>query len=204
MCKRNSYFDNVIKAFLENWSSIFIILRFVPFFFLPQFWTGDSRIEWWDKWWLKNSTLLPNTWFLNKINVGYHCPESWFQGMECISSKFSVLNGKYFKKKPKKIGPRVQYNSARRQPWTRTEPEVSPVHRHMGHRARRVSSLFFSLSLSWTYLCGLKRILPQNFCHDSSRKSNRFSSKEQHFGGFPLIYMMPLKYTWRKSNGVPV
>lgn len=103
MCKRNSYFDNVIKAFLENWSSIFIILRFVPFFFLPQFWTGDSRIEWWDKFWLKNSTLLPNTWLPNKINVVYHCPESWVQGMECISSKFSVLNGKYFKKNPKRL-----------------------------------------------------------------------------------------------------
>lgn len=38
------------------------------------------------------------------------------------------------KKKNKKIGQRVQYNSARRQPWTRTEPEVSctPVHGAQG------------------------------------------------------------------------
>lgn len=101
--KRNSYFDNIIKVFFENRNSIFIIFWFIAFFSPPQllksFRTGNSRTSWWDKLWLKNSTFVSNTRLLNKINVGYHCPESWVQGVEWISRKFSILNGKYLKKK---------------------------------------------------------------------------------------------------------
>ena len=182
--KRNSYFDNIIKVFFENRNSIFIIFWFIAFFSPPQllksFRTGNSRTSWWDKLWLKNSTFVSNTRLLNKINVGYHCPESWVQGVEWISRKFSILNGKYLKKK----NHRVQYNSARGQFWPETEPEVSPVCWDTKHSVRSLLSVFFS----WTYLWGRKRILPCDFCHTSSRKSNQFASKEQHFSGFPLIY----------------
>ena len=106
VCKRNSYFDNIIKVLFENRNSIFIIFWFIAFFppqLLKSFWIGNSRTSWWDKFWLKNSTFVSNTWLLNKINVGYHCPESWVQGMEWISRKFSILNGKYLKKKKRDI-----------------------------------------------------------------------------------------------------
>lgn len=143
--KRNSYFDNIIKVFFENRNSIFVIFWFIAFFFPPQllksFRTGSSRTSWWDRFWLKNSTFVSNTRLLNKINVGYHCPESWVQGMEWISRKFSILNGKYLKKKKNH---RVQYNSARGQFWPETEPEVPPV---CGDTVYVLSSLSFLLNL---------------------------------------------------------
>lgn len=49
--ERNSYFDNVIKAFIENRSSIFVIFWFIAFFSSPlkSFQTGNSHVEWQDK-----------------------------------------------------------------------------------------------------------------------------------------------------------
>lgn len=180
--KRNSYFDNIIKVFFENRNSIFVIFWFIAFFFPPQllksFRTRSSRTSWWDRFWLKNSTFVSNTRLLNKINVGYHCPESWVQGMEWISRKFSILNGKYLKKK--KI---TEYNIIL--------PGVSSDLKQNQRCPLCVGTpcTFSPLCLfSWTCLWGRKRILPCDFCHISSRKSNQFASKEQHFSGFPLIH----------------
>ena len=119
-------------------SSFGLLLFFFPPQLLKSFQTGNSRTSWWDKFWLKNSTFVSNTRLLNKINVGYHCPESWVQGMEWISRKFSILNGKYLKKPHH----RVQYNSARGQFWPETEPEASPVCGDAKHRVRFPLSLF--------------------------------------------------------------